>query len=504
MPKKLKCSHCGKRGKRICPVSEEPICPACCGSLRMSSIECTDECPHNPFGVDSYEMFLHLCRKFQYHIVEFMLKNVEREDVLDLLGRLFVEEDMTEEQLAEAMPVCAYFCLIFGPYPEEEETPLAKLWEEMDYVGLDNDERVMMEYSVQSFPSIIEIQKIEEGQFFTCVDLLDPSAEPFVVRDRTIAADTTRFMYLLTWMTPFPCYVSCFGRATSLPEHIVDFVLENIEEDVANLSSQNFHYTKHDALALNYGYYENMIFEAAAELRQQMLENIDIHPSMAIYSIEGDLSAVEGILRDRPEFVFDYEEDEEGVAVKHYVWRRVGESQGIEAEMPVAFRHDGKESFGLVGSLHLAGEEVALKAQTTQLYEFAKSMIPRIFGDLLQFREELVVDSAKQLSELIEEGDLDEKGPFRSEEPGGRVPREIEEQLMQDFYRRHYEAFLDDKVPALDDMTPREAAQNPQMRDKLVKLMKGHISSIEKTNRQSGMDIKIDWVLRELGLEELI
>ena len=75
---------------------------------------------------------------------------------------------------------------------------------------------------------------------------------------------------------------------------------------------------------------------------------------------------------------------------------------------------------------------------------------------------------------------------------------------MKRFHEEHYARFLDDPIPALDGMTPREASGRPDAHPMLVELMKEHIHSIDRRNREDGTDISIDFVLKELGLDELL
>ena len=74
----------------------------------------------------------------------------------------------------------------------------------------------------------------------------------------------------------------------------------------------------------------------------------------------------------------------------------------------------------------------------------------------------------------------------------------------QDGYRDHYTAFLKSSIPALNGMSPMEAAADPEMRSVLLTMMKDHIRTIEKENLTWSTHISIDWVLKELGLEELL
>ena len=83
------------------------------------------------------------------------------------------------------------------------------------------------------------------------------------------------------------------------------------------------------------------------------------------------------------------------------------------------------------------------------------------------------------------------------------IPPEVNREIMQQFHRRHYEKFLDDGIPMLDNMTPRQAAASPEMRPRLIELMKLHLHGIEQRSRDEGFALDLNWVLDELGLDEL-
>ena len=79
-------------------------------------------------------------------------------------------------------------------------------------------------------------------------------------------------------------------------------------------------------------------------------------------------------------------------------------------------------------------------------------------------------------------------------------PEDAERELM----RAADQAFLDDKIPALDGRTPREAARDPALRPKLIQLMKERVRSHDERNLQTGRADDINWLLRELKLDEII
>jgi hypothetical protein len=80
---------------------------------------------------------------------------------------------------------------------------------------------------------------------------------------------------------------------------------------------------------------------------------------------------------------------------------------------------------------------------------------------------------------------------------------EAKREILLRHYHSHYRRFLDDPVPMLGGKSPRQAAREEKMRGKVTELMKLHIHGIDQRNRQENLGIDLDWVLDELGLDEL-
>src|SRR6266545_585095 len=120
---------------------------------------------------------------------------------------------------------------------------------------------------------------------------------------------------------------------------------------------------------------------------------------------------------------------------------------------------------------------------------------------------ESIVDVAKQMAAKSglptskEHVDTQEDSCARA---ASAPPNEAITELMEKMHRQHYERFLEDQIPMLDGMTPRQAAKSRKMRPKLVELMKGHLHHVEKENREKGTNLEIGWVLTELELNELL
>jgi hypothetical protein len=64
--------------------------------------------------------------------------------------------------------------------------------------------------------------------------------------------------------------------------------------------------------------------------------------------------------------------------------------------------------------------------------------------------------------------------------------------------------FLGQPVPTLDGRTPREAAGDPLLRPKLIRMLKNRVRAHDEQNLRTGRTDDINWMLRELGADEIL
>jgi hypothetical protein len=82
------------------------------------------------------------------------------------------------------------------------------------------------------------------------------------------------------------------------------------------------------------------------------------------------------------------------------------------------------------------------------------------------------------------------------------IPREIAEELTLDYYAKYYRNWLDDSIPALDERTPREAAQSAVLRPKLVGLISDLERSYEVALKRGEPAFDPSWMWNELGMNK--
>ena len=396
----------------------------------------------------------------------------------------------------------SHYYLLFVEKGHQGKT-LAQQWRNQGWPGLTNDERMMMNYRLDnsSYATIIEIQKILDHQAMECIDLLDPKQKKFILLDRNTAKSAVRFTQLLSWLNHYPYFSRLANNALEIPDMIAAEFMDTLKETFKTERRKRRQLTIKEYLSENFGSFCRLLLELTQEKTKAMLNRMDVHQCKALYTLKAKFEEVKAVLDKYPEFSIRERNPEEKdlAGACFYKWLRRGESKKLEEEMLPAFRHENeRRGVGIIGNISLYPDKLIVETFSKQKYAFAKKMIEKYFKGLVSLKNEAVVDMAKQLAEKVDERD---KESFREE--SSSIRREIEQKLMQSFYKDRYEKFLDEEIPALGGMTPRQAAKEPSMKQQLINLMKLHLKAIEKQNRDKNLELNIDWVLDKLGLSEL-
>lgn len=361
----------------------------------------------------------------------------------------------------------------------------------------------MAQYRISALPGILEVQTVLDDMRIECIDLLDRDRDKFIVFDRNTASRANRFDTVVVWLVHYPFFTRVDGSGVLLARNLIEPFLEKMRKrSKASLKeTSDMAVKKH--LAGRFGEAFELVAQLGREMQERMLSSLDANHCRAYYRIKSSRANIAAILKTKPDFQPD--EDRESQPndppdSQYFSWMRRGEAKRIERYMPSVFRHKTPEDgVGGLGAVRLSSDELMLETFSRQKYDFAKKLLAKYFGNDLAFLKEEIVNLAQQAFERSQDPSM-ERQPTKE----STVPPEVEKQLIEQFHRRHYEKFLDDMVPMLNWLTPRQAAADPKMRAKLIDLMKLHMQGLEGQSRERGFDLNIDWVLKELGLNELV
>jgi len=498
------CEVCGRRARRSCPAVKAYICTRCCGSKRGTDFGCPADCEFYPFGIAGYDLWLNLNEVLTLKIVKRVISDVGEFHFESVMSSFPTAGLSSRQYQDDAVYLAAFHCLLVER--DGEGKTLAHRWEADGWAGLKPDEALMMKYQSGASVTVTEIQKVLDHQRTECIDVFDPERTPFVIVDRSLAGRATRFSRILGWLTHYPHFSKLGQVCHVVPElvyrDLLAFIRESADEEGYVLDQGG-----HKAYMMeNLSGLIEFLFEMPREKMKAIFDSMDSFHCVGMYDITGSREDVRRMLEDKPDFEWNDREPDEGdpPEVEYYTWMRRGESQEIEKEMPSAFRHEaGSEWVGGLGNIKLYEEKLIFEAFTKRLYNFGKDMIQCYFGEQVRLVDEEISEIAGRVADMY-----DDEDHAQERRPAGlspeAIPPEVLAEISKKFYEEHYTRFMDEPVPALGGMTPREASGRPDARPMLIELMKGHINNIETKNKEDGTDISIDFVLKELGLDELL
>lgn len=493
------CAVCGRRAKRTCPALDGAVCNSCCASRRGTRIDCPPECPYFPFGREAYNRWLQVDGMWQTKALKYVIGKVGEEQFKNSAEHYAPPWIKEESAFLEGANAALMNYLTTGK--GDDSPSIGEIWKREEWIGLNNDERYMSEYRCRSQPGIIEVQKILDDKAMECIDLLDMERGRFIVFDRNTASAAARFTKIMVWITHYPHFTRLSGAGIYLPDSMAEQFLAEIrhraKEAMHNKSDEAVkHYlSEHFAEA-----YE-LLEELRHELRERLISSLDSDWCRAYYRLLAPRGEIESVLGEKPDF--EPEEDrtpepDDPPDAAYYTWLRRGEAKLIEKEAPGLIQHANEEEdgVGLLGNVLLTNDILRLETRGRVLFRFAKKLIKSYFKKKLKFMN----NDITPIRDLLEKhADSDNK----REKSSDAIPPEIEALLAKKFYEKHYAGFIDGPVPMLGGMTPRQASHLPAMRPKLIELIKLHLHRIDNIRIDKGIDINIDWIVDELGLDEL-
>lgn len=502
MAKSAQCCLCGQSGKRACPAKGGLICTTCCGSKRGTQIDCPPDCTSFPFGTKAYDLWLKVDGSWQRKALEYVVSKIGKERLERTARTIFQSwAEEKEEVFLEALPMAILFHLIM---PDEDGTrPLGEQWAADKWIGLNNDECYMMRYRVHALPGILEIQNVLDDTRIECIDLLDRDRAKFIVFDRSTASRANRFDTIVVWLVHYPHFCRVDGSGVHLKRNLMEPFLKEMRKCSKASLKDNSDWAVKRYLASHFGESLEFIAQLGREMHDRILSSLDANHCRAFYKIRGQKEDIVAILESKPDFEADNNrelQEDDPPDSRYYSWLRRGDAKVLERRMPAVFRHNTPEDgVGGLGLVRLSSNELMLETFSRQKFDFAKKLLKKYFGNNLALLKEEIVNLAQRAFERSQDPTRERKQP-----PKSTIPPEVEKQLIEQFHRRHYEKFLDDTIPMLNGLTPRQAAADLKMRAKLIDLMKLHMQGLESQSRERGFELNIDWVLKELGLHELM
>jgi len=149
----------------------------------------------------------------------------------------------------------------------------------------------------------------------------------------------------------------------------------------------------------------------------------------------------------------------------------------------------------ILGSIEVRDRSLALSTNSRARAERGERLLKNLLGDLVGSP----FTSLQTVERLMQE-----ERPAVRHDPEAPLPPDLEAQILAEHFDRHYRQTLSDKIPALGDRTPRQAARSTAGRAQLVKWLK-HMENAEarRARRQGVTPYDFSWMWDELGISDL-
>jgi hypothetical protein len=343
---------------------------------------------------------------------------------------------------------------------------------------------------------LLEVEAVEPGVGVTAKDLLD--GEVYRVGDVSCSYSLLRWEVILARLVEIGERVSFSGDALSFPPRYK----AELETHARGLWSR---YQKRHPRASQGEFYRSH----GLDLRHYILEIASRPPSLytpeghsvmlsiAVYGVK-DPEEVHERLDEAVEFEFTGLDEEENALI--YGWMQRGRSHVPRASVApedgvivqgslVPFGSD-EEPVASLGSLKLWPNRLELQCSSQERLKAGKALLREILGRLIRHGG----DEAFDLADLMEQDRFPVPPP--PDEPLGQLEREIAQQMADEMQNN----WPDESVPALGGMTPREAARDPAMRERLEEILKSIEYEEEHKRRKGEPCADVAAMRREMGL----
>lgn len=150
----------------------------------------------------------------------------------------------------------------------------------------------------------------------------------------------------------------------------------------------------------------------------------------------------------------------------------------------------------VLGTLELKGRQLRLEVNSRSRAEQGQAMLKEALGDLV---------GAPLTQIMTAQQAMDERGRGEGgKTPDVQIPPEEEARILAEVLERHYRKTLDDVVPVLGNMTPRQAVRTAAGRRAVAAWLKQIENTTAGLVRAKGtLPFSFDWMWDELGIAGL-
>jgi hypothetical protein len=319
-----------------------------------------------------------------------------------------------------------------------------------------------------AWPSLFEVQAVQVDVGLQLTDLV--AGHEIFVREKTATHQMEKFDLFLGWIVCLGDHFELTGAGCGVPRGHREPVLKALTKELRKLRKN--HPGTPDRILLREAIPAGQIAmrEAVANWRPPKLVTMDGEDVVfceALFDVT-DLAAVRARLAAHP----DMDEDENRI-----VW------VDRKGRKPLG---DGPLH---LGSIRFEKGRMKLETKSRERLDRGKELLAECLAGVARHRVDSIKDLEVAMAEHAERPDR---------EPADQIPDDVQARLLGPIMQRHIESWVDERLPALNGKTPRQAVKTKAGRDKVIAMLKDQENSMQ---RQPGAAL-VDFsrVYRELGL----
>ena len=362
------------------------------------------------------------------------------------------------------------------------------------------EERDVLSSQVNAYISIFQIYDIEEGLGAHVQDIF--TGERFFFTDFSLAAQVQKWVLLLARKIQVlnEYQVSNFVSMTNpkYGDELIQTIQDKHEEHKELFPNQklsqflklNSNFTRWAFDSTRLGKPFPKLFTSSGEeliFREAFYDVLDFDSIMKKLNRAKDfeISVIEEDANEELEKI-EYDWLLRGPSLK--IFKSTNPGDGVQLQ---TYRSEepGEQQFLVLGDIILTKTKLILKMMGEDRFSKGKKRLEKLLGETITHR----VDSSKSV-----ESALSQASSKSSKSAENSIPDDVKEKVMKDYIDRHFSDWIDNPLPALDGISPREAINTKAGKKKVVNLLRE--MEFLYNGKNSNIIYDVSWIREELGI----
>lgn len=365
---------------------------------------------------------------------------------------------------------------------------------EKQFSALSSDNQEILESLMQAYISVYEVQEVTPGMGMRLKDIM--TGAELEAKEVSGSYQIAKWDILIVRAYTVKGISRFTGNGTIRPRERKKDFLAFLQRELDRFSAETGK-KEWPAFMKTKAYLIEHFFQDSPAKEPDLLtkEGHDAVLAQARFDLMNSDKAI-SLLDEETDFFFEEELEEK----TRYTWIKRGKSKDWEeiSEGKEGIRLDskmvhpsGKLEWDVLGTITLGKGELTLECLSRERLARGKKRIKEILGRQIKHRE----DSFEDVKKAVEKSKGSRERPAQKEPLSPHAARMLEESM-----RTYMLSWLNTKLPALDGMTPREAASDVSAKGKLIEILKDFENMEEKKRRAGDPYIDVAFLKKELGL----